>query len=129
MPYWLPDLERDVPPKADLNSGRSDATEAQMMAALTSIWDQRRTCKIGLGWEGRGGGQGSAYFDRVVGRVAGGEVDPEGVDADTGGDDGEAADEEDGDHGNWVVLVSELEGLDEMRVGGLALFAPVDVEV
>lgn len=49
LPYdsgWLDrDLERkeEPPAKADLKSGRSDATEAQTMAALTSICDQRRT--------------------------------------------------------------------------------------
>lgn len=36
------DLEAELT-KTDLNSGRREAMEAQMMATLSSIWDQSRT--------------------------------------------------------------------------------------
>jgi len=36
------------PPKADLKSGRSEAMEEQMMATLSSIWDQRRIWSVSV---------------------------------------------------------------------------------
>lgn len=41
--YRIPPDREPEPPKADLNSGRREAMEEQMMATLTSIWDHRRT--------------------------------------------------------------------------------------